>query len=185
MRIIGGEFRSRLISMPKGAVIRPTQDKVRQAVFNMLSAVSPDNVLDLFAGSGAYGIEAISRGAAHATFVDDNPKCLSAIRLNLESLGIPAARYDIIRSGAGKALAAFAYNKKAFGLIFIDPPYYHDIARKSLITIDDYDILAPIGRAVVERSVKDAAVSGLKNLVLDRERRYGDTVIELFRRKNA
>ena len=80
MRIIGGEYRSRIIEMPRGVDIRPTQDKVREAIFNLIGDVNNKNVLELFAGSGAFGIEAISRGARYAAFVDNNFTCAETIK---------------------------------------------------------------------------------------------------------
>ena len=100
MRIIGGEYRSRIIAMPKGAQIRPTQDRVREAIFNILADVNGKRVLDLFAGSGAYGLEALSRGASHAVFVENNSRCLATIEANISSLKIPESRYEVMRSSA-------------------------------------------------------------------------------------
>ena len=100
MRIIGGEYKSRLIAMPKGVDMRPTQDKVREAIFNILGDINGKVVLELFAGSGAFGIEAISRGARNVTFVDNNFRCAQTIRANLESLDVPISKYDIMKADA-------------------------------------------------------------------------------------
>jgi len=183
MRIIGGQYRSRLISIPKGVEIRPTQDKVREAVFNVLMDVSDANVLDLFAGSGAFGIEAISRGAAHVTFVDEDAKCTKMIETNLGSINIQEYQYDIIRRNVFTAMPAFEKSGQSFDLIFLDPPYYKDLARKCLICLDYYDILSPNVRIVVERFKKDSLEAGLETLELDKEKIYGDTVITIFRKK--
>ena len=182
MRIIGGEFRSRLIMMPKGVEIRPTQDKVREATFNILGDITGRSVLELFAGSGAFGIEAISRGARYATFVDNNFKCADIIKANLESLKVNDNSYSIIRTSADKALQRLAGEGKRFDIIFLDPPYYKDMAKKCLINIDSYDILSPIGLVLVEHFKKDVLPKDLKTLVFDQERRYGDTIITIFRR---
>ncbi|MBN2452753.1 MAG: 16S rRNA (guanine(966)-N(2))-methyltransferase RsmD [Candidatus Omnitrophica bacterium] len=182
MRIIGGEFRSRLISAPKGVDIRPTQDKVREAIFNILGDISGRNVLELFAGSGAIGIEAISRGAGHVTFVDNNPRCINTIRDNLCSLGVDAARYDIIKADAVSIPARLNKSGRKFDVIFLDPPYYHDIAKNCLINIDAYDILAPIGLVFVEHFKKDSLASDLKTLAFSQERRYGDAMVTIYGR---
>jgi 16S rRNA (guanine966-N2)-methyltransferase len=142
MRIIGGQYRSRLIHMPKGVDIRPTQDKVREAVFNIIGDFNGKKILELFAGSGAFGIEAISRGAGHATFVDNNPRCVETIRKNIESLGVPCSQYDIIRTNALNVLPMFERGRELFNIIFLDPPYYRGLAKKCLINIASYDILA-------------------------------------------
>ena len=182
MRIIGGEYRSRLIAMPKGVDIRPTQDRVREAVFNIIGDVNDKAVLDLFAGSGAFGIEALSRGAARAVFVDNNSRCVDTVRANLESLGIDEYRYDIIRANAISIFPRLKKEEERFDLVFIDPPYYKDIARKSLINIDSYDILTQIGVVVVEHFKKDSLLAPVGTLFQEKERLYGDTAITIFRR---
>lgn len=182
MRIIGGEYRSRIINMPKGADIRPTQDRVRESVFNILSDVDGKRALDLFAGSGAYGIEALSRGASHATFVENNSRCLAVIESNIESLKVPEVEYTIKRSSAYTALDRFAKDGAEFDLIFVDPPYHKDMAKKSLIYIDHYDILSPIGLVVVERFKSDSLEMELDSIIPGKEYKYGDTVITIFKK---
>ena len=183
MRIIGGEFRSRVISMPKGVDIRPTQDKVREAIFNILGDITGRRVLELFGGSGAFGIEAISRGACHTTFVDNNSRCVNTIKANLRSLGIDDKSYDIIRADALKVFPALAARHEKYDVIFIDPPYHRELAKKCLINADSYDILSPIGLVIVEHFKKDILTTDLKALVFDRDRRYGDTVITFFKKR--
>jgi len=182
VRIIGGEFKSRLINMPKGVEIRPTQDKVRQAIFNLLADLNGKRVLELFAGSGAFGIEAISRGASYAAFVDNNFRCTETIRSNLESLAVNISYYDIIRANALSVLPRLSKDGEKFDIIFMDPPYYLGMAKKCLINIDSYDILAPNSLVIAEHFKKDVLATGLKTLILEKERRYGDTVITIFRK---
>lgn len=182
MRIIGGEYRSRLIAMPKGVDIRPTQDRVREAVFNLLGDINDKNVLDLFAGSGAFGIEALSRGAARATFVDNNSRCIDTIKANLDSLRIDEYRYDTVRANALSVFPRLVKEGERFDLIFADPPYYKDIARKSLINIDAYDILTEIGIVIIEHFKKDSLEAPFRTLFRGKERRYGDTIITTYRR---
>jgi 16S rRNA (guanine(966)-N(2))-methyltransferase RsmD len=182
MRIIGGIYRSRLISMPKGAKIRPTQDKVRQAVFNMLGDFSGKSALDLFAGSGAFGIEALSRGAGHATFIDDDARCVNIIKTNLESIAISQDNYDIIKADAINALARLNKSGRSFDIVFADPPYGMELAKKSLIILDSCDILTRTGLVVIERSRKDAIPEALLTFKLVKERYYGETVISIFRK---
>jgi len=168
--------------MPKGLDIRPTQDKVRQAVFNLLGDINGKKVLELFAGSGAFGIEALSRGASQATFVDNNSRCIETIRANLESLNISEAQYDLIRANALSVLARLEKEEEKFDIVFLDPPYYKNIARKCLINIDNYDILSRIGLVIVEHFKKDSLAVSLNTLILEKERHYGDTVITIFRK---
>lgn len=181
MRVVGGIYRSRSIEMPKGAEIRPTQDKVRQAVFNILQDVSGRSVLDLFAGSGAYGIEALSRGARHVTFVENNSRCIQAIAKNLDSLKVHASDYIIIRSDASEAPAGLAKNGSRFDLIFLDPPYHQGLAKKSLITIDACDIVAKSGLVIAEHFKRDELPRDLQRLVFLTERAYSDTLISIYR----
>lgn len=187
MRIIGGEFRSRTIAMPKGVEIRPTQDKVRQAIFNILGDVNGKNVLELFAGSGAFGIEAISRGAKGVTFVDNNFHCIQTIKSNLESLGVPISKYNIIKADALKFPARAGQTRAGIygkiDIIFLDPPYYKEMAKNCLINIDSCDILSPVGLVIIEHFKKDALDAELERLLFLDERRYGDTLITIFKAK--
>ena len=183
MRIIGGEFRSRLIEMPKGVEIRPTQDKVRQAIFNVLGNVAGTNVLELFAGSGAFGIEAISRGAKYVTFVDNNSMCIKTMTKNLESLNVPDSKYELIWANALSVFPRMEKEGNKYDLIFLDPPYYKNIARKCLSNIDAYDILSPRSLVVIEHFKKDSLALDLNTLVFEKEKQYGDTLISIFRKK--
>jgi 16S rRNA (guanine(966)-N(2))-methyltransferase RsmD len=136
----------------------------------------------LFGGSGAFGIEAISRGACHATFVDNNPKCVDTIKANLMSLGITVDRYDIIRADAFKVISALEAKNEKYDIIFIDPPYYKELAKKCLINADSYDILSPTGLVIVEHFKKDIILTDLRTLSFDRDRKYGDTVITFLQK---
>lgn len=183
IRIIGGEYKSRLIAMPKGVDIRPTQDKVREALFNILGNINDRKALELFAGTGAFGIEAISRGANSVTFVDNNFRCCKTIRANLESLGVNESKYNIIKTNALSAVPMLAKADEKFDIIFLDPPYYKELAKKCLININDYDIVSPIGLVIVEHFKKDALDVELERFVFVDERRYGDTLITIYKHK--
>ena len=117
-----------------------------------------------------------------ATFVDDDFKCVATIRSNLESLRIPDSNYDIIRGNALSVLARLARQGERFDLIFADPPYHRELAKKCLINIDSCDILSPIALVVIESFKKDPIPEELKTLKLEKERVYGDTVITIFRK---
>jgi 16S rRNA (guanine966-N2)-methyltransferase len=182
MRIVGGVYKSRLISMPKGVEIRPTQDRVREAIFNLLGDMSGMRVLELFAGSGAIGIEAISRGAAFVTFVDNNFRCVEAVRSNLKSLQIADSRYGIIRANALSVISRLSKSPEKYDILFLDPPYYEGLAKKCLINIDSHDILSPNSTVIAEHFKKDILTTDLKSLVFEQERRYGDTVVSIYRK---
>ena len=183
MRIISGMYKSRLIGMPKGVDIRPTQDKVRQAVFNILAPIiKGTNVLDLYAGSGASGLEALSRGAKRVVFVDSNPKCVDTIKRNIEQLEVKNSMVRAVKSDAIKALKKLESEGEKFDIIFLDPPYYKDIAKNCLINIIRYDILASIHRIIAEHHKKDD-LSNLDGILALDERISGDTIISIYEKK--
>ena len=124
MRVIGGKYRHRLLIYPDDAThTRPTKDRVREAVFSAIGDVTSLNVLDLYAGSGAMGIEALSRGAKHATFVDISLNAIKVIKENIKSLKIPEEDYEIFKQRDLVALEYFKNNNYKFDLVILDPPY--------------------------------------------------------------
>ena len=173
MRIVAGEFKGRRLHAPRGAGTRPTADRVREALFSMLGDVSGARVLDLYAGSGALGIEALSRGAAEATFVDSAPGAIRAVKANLDMLGAEAeVRRADVRRFLGSARAA----ARQYDLVFLDPPYRLAGRLGGELTAALPAVLAP-GAAVVAESDRRAPLElGLP--ILD-ERRYGDTLIRI------
>jgi len=176
MRIVGGNLGGRVLRAPAGAATRPTSEKVRQAIFNILPDVEGNHVLDLFAGSGALGIEALSRGAAHVTFVDHNKVPLGVIRGNLRELGLDA-RATVV---GGDAVAVAARPGPApWNLVFIDPPYASDLAVRAATALEH---LAPDATIVIEHDRRHAPPEHLGSLVRSDERRYGDTLVSFFQR---
>lgn len=164
--------------MPRG--IRPTQDKVRKALFDILGDINGLSFLELFSGSGAMGFEAVSRGVLDLTLVEDNRDCQLAIRKNIASLQLKncqSYQKDVLG-----AIKAFHQQKKKFEIIFLDPPYYHDASKKTLQTLDAYDILAPNGLVVVQHFKKDNLPDNLGVLSLFRQARYGDTVLSFYKK---
>ena len=181
MRIIGGERKGRVITMPKGVAVRPTQDRVREAVFNIIREVVPGScALDLFAGSGAFGMEALSRGAESAIFIDNNTECIKVIKHNLALLGYDAPRAQVFKKDGIKVLEAFAEQNIKFDLVFMDPPYYMDLAKNALIKIGSYDILSQHSFIIIEHSKKDDLPEKSSNLRLFKRKNYGDTAISLY-----
>lgn len=184
MRIIGGEYRGRILKMPKGVKIRPTQDRVREAMFNIIRAGIPEaRVLDLYAGSGAFGIEALSRGAYSTIFVDNNINCIRVIKSNLLILGDSARLSQVVKLDALKSISRFKKENKKFDIIFLDPPYYRKLARNCLIKIDACDILSQHGFAICEHFVKDVMPERIGGLFSFKERKYGDTMLSFYRRQ--
>jgi 16S rRNA (guanine966-N2)-methyltransferase len=174
VRIVAGAYGGRRLAAPRGARTRPTADRVREALFSMLDPVAGARVLDLFAGSGALGLEALSRGAAEATFVDSSPAAVRAVRANLEALGAGA---EVRRADA----RAFLRNARAAGrqydLVFLDPPYQRAGALAEPLAEDLPAVLAPQARVVVESDRRSPLELPL---ALQVDRRYGDTVIRIF-----
>ena len=174
MRVVAGAFKGRRLQAPKGRRTRPTADRVREALFSMLGEVSGARVLDLYAGSGALGIEALSRGAVSATFVDRDPRAVAAIRRNLDAVGVEqeVRRLDALRYLAGAEDASF-------DLVFVDPPY--DSAGRLGNSLSERlpRILSEQARIVTEshkRTPLDLELPSVK------ERTYGDTRITVHRR---
>ncbi len=145
MRITTGEYRGRTIRMPAG--IRPTQDKVRKALFDILGDIEGLSFLELFAGSGAIGFEAVSRGVKDLTLVEYGRDCLLAIKNNIESLKVKACGVYPIE--AEKAIKVLHKEARLFDIIFLDPPYYKALSKKTLQTLSAYDILTKDGFIIV------------------------------------
>jgi 16S rRNA (guanine966-N2)-methyltransferase len=171
MRVIAGELGGRRLRTARGDATRPTAARVREALFSMLGTLEGARVLDLFAGSGALGIEALSRGAASATFVERSPRALEALRANVAELGL-AERCEI---RAGEALAALG-GAAIYDLVFIDPPYAAAAQLSEALSRELPAVLAAGARVVSE---SDRRSPLLLELPLQRERRYGDTMIRI------
>jgi 16S rRNA (guanine966-N2)-methyltransferase len=176
VRIVGGSLGGRVLRAPAGADTRPTSEKVRQALFNILPAVEGMSVLDLFAGSGALGIEALSRGAAHVTFIDQGKVALGVIRGNLRELGLePRAT---VLAGDAVSLAARHVPAAPWQLVFVDPPYRSDLAVRAVSALAN---LAPEAVIVIEHDRRNAPPETLGSLLRTDERRYGDTMVSFFK----
>ncbi|HEX4008958.1 MAG TPA: 16S rRNA (guanine(966)-N(2))-methyltransferase RsmD [Solirubrobacteraceae bacterium] len=175
MRVIAGIYGGRELVAPRGRATRPTSDRVREALFSILGGeLAGGGVLDLFAGSGALGIEALSRGAAWATLVDSAPAAVEAIRRNLEALGIEA---EVVRGPALRFLEAARRDARQYDLVFLDPPYRHATALGRELTSALRPILAADARVVAESDRRSPLRLELPPLD---ERRYGDTLIQIY-----
>ena len=174
MRIVAGRWGGRRLTTPKGLATRPTSDRVREALFSILGEFVQDaRVLDLFAGSGALGLEALSRGAAEATFVDSAAASVTAVRGNLEALGGEA---EVRRSDALRFLRGAAGNARQYDLVLLDPPYRlaERLGRELSEALPA--VLAP-SALVISESDRRAPLP--LDLPLTDERRYGDTLIRI------
>jgi 16S rRNA (guanine966-N2)-methyltransferase len=174
LRIVAGAWGGRRLQAPPGRATRPTGDRVRAALFSILGPrVDGARVLDLFAGSGALGLEALSRGAAAATFVDNAPAAITAVRANAEALGAVA---DVQRGDARAYLRAASARHRQYDLVFLDPPYRMAGRLGSELSAALPAVLAPGALVVVESDRREPLAL---DLPLEDERRYGDTLIRL------
>jgi len=173
MRVIAGRHRGATLRAPRGAATRPTSDRVREALFSILASVQDASVLDLFAGSGALGIEALSRGAESAVFVDSAAAAVAAVNRNLEALGLEA---EVVRRPALAFLGSAAIRGAQYDLVFVDPPYRLAGAIGAELSIALTPVLAPGARVVAE---SDRRAPLELDLPLADERRYGDTLIRI------
>lgn len=181
MRIIAGKYRSRLIDFPKTDKTRPLMDRMRETIFNVLGEMTQDaQVLDLFAGSGSFGIEALSRGAQFVCFVDLEEMAADVIKRNLESLKISQAETLIVRQNISKALQILESKRMKFNLIFIDPPYHKGFVKKILRQLERFDIVVPFGNLVVHRAQEEELPDDLKKIKLLQEKKLGQAYISFF-----
>lgn len=173
MRVVAGAHGGRRLHAPAGRDTRPTSDRVREALFSILGDLTGARVLDLYAGSGALGIEALSRGAASCEFVDRAPAAIAAIRRNLAALGIDA---PVHRREALRALDDASGRGAAYDLVFLDPPYRHPAGLGRELSDALPAVLAPGARVVTESDRRSPLAL---DLPLTDERRYGDTLIRI------
>lgn len=173
MRVIAGTHRGRTLVAPRGSATRPTADRVREALFSTLGDMSGLEVLDLFAGSGALAIEALSRGAASATLVDSAPRAITAIRRNLETLGMTA---EVRAASATAFLRTARSHGRQYDLVFLDPPYRRASSLGGELSIALAPVLATGARVVSESDRREPLEL---ELPLSDERVYGDTLIRI------
>ena len=175
LRVVGGELGGRRLSAPRG--IRPTAGLVREAIFNLVAPVLGDaTVLDLFAGSGALGIEALSRGAAGATFVEQDEQAVRVIRQNLDALGL-GGRGRAVRAEVTRWLTADPGEVSRASLVLLDPPYNDAVLEQALALLDE---LVAEGTTVVAEHAHGQPLPGLRRLRPGRLRRYGDTAVSVL-----
>jgi len=174
MRVTGGESKGRRLKAPRN--IRPTQGIVKEAIFNIVAPyIEGATVIDLFAGSGAIGIEALSRGAAHVTFVDREERGLAILRQNLDALGLKQ-RARVIRADVARWIEGSPDEMQAADLIILDPPYGDAVFDRTLQAIDRSTSKA----TVVAEYSRRQQLPAMARLQMGRERRYGDTMVAVL-----
>jgi 16S rRNA (guanine966-N2)-methyltransferase len=180
MRVISGTLKGRRLMAPAGSDTRPTADRIKESVFNILAgSVRNKRVLDLFAGTGALGIETLSRGAISAVFVDFEKKSLAAIRRNIRELGLED-RTRVIHWNILKNLNCLLPERDAFDLVFMDPPYETNSVIPTLDGLLSRGVLTAGTRVVIEHSSREPIVQPLGRLVLVDQRRFGKTLVSFM-----
>ena len=181
MRIIGGDAKGRSLRVPGRSKVRPTSDSVKEAFFNILSSVRGKTFLDVFAGSGNIGIEALSRGASWAVFIEKNPTLSLVIKKNLLQCGVDG-RYEIMDMEAKKAIPILQKKGVHFDIIFADPPYEKGRVEETLCYFTDGKLFSEDGLLIIQHSVREALRPGpAKELILTDQRRYGDTMLSFLK----
>ncbi len=181
MRVIGGLARGRRLHAPRGRQTRPTSDYLREVLFDLLGQqVAGRSFLDLYAGTGAVGIEALSRGASGAVFVEHDRSALAWLRRNLEASGL-MERAEVVPAEVLRYLRRGASTLHRFDMIFLDPPYSAADAATALLLIASKGLLAPAGIVIVERSSQSASIPAPGGIAQVQTVRHGDSILELYR----
>lgn len=177
MRVISGQFRGTRLHTPSGTDIRPTADRLRESIFNIIGPrIRGKRVLDLFAGTGAMGIEALSRGATHAVFIDNHPQALDLIRRNIAKVKI-SERATIVSWDIAQNLQCLR-DHAVSDIIFMDPPYRRGLIQKTLNGLQTVE--AGVAMIVVEHAVKELLDDLPPDFLLEDQRRYGKTLVSFL-----
>jgi 16S rRNA (guanine966-N2)-methyltransferase len=183
MRIIGGDAKGRIIYLPKQSQLRPTSDGIKESLFNILHAISGKSFVDLFAGSGNVGLEALSRGAAKVIFVEKNTVMVNAIKRNIRELSL-AGEYEIMAVEASKGIRKLQNRGEILDFLFADPPYERGFVREIFHTLGSRNILSQDGILIIQHSVReDPDENHTGDFILTDRRRYGDTHLSFFKIK--
>ena len=181
MKIIAGALKGRRLVTPRGVTTRPTADQVRIALMDTLTPRLPDaRVLDLFAGAGGVGLEALSRGAGHATFVERDPRAVAALRQNIEALGVGALAH-VRRGDVLRELPALYRAGERFDIVFLDPPYEAGLVDRTLEALGGGGLLLSEGLVVAQHFTKRAPAAAIGALAMFRTRRFGETTLTFYR----
>ena len=180
MRVLAGALKGRKLVTPKGERTRPTADQVRIALLDTLTPWLADaRVLDLFAGAGGVGFEALSRGAAHATFVERDPRAVGALRENVETLGV-RDHTRLMRGNVARELVRLHTEGERFDIVFLDPPYEADVS-PTLVQLGGGSLIAPGGVVIAQHLTKKAPAERIGALIAFRTRRFGESTLTFYR----
>jgi len=180
LRIISGELKGKKLFSPKGIKIRPTADRIRESIFNILASRIPNSVvLDLFAGTGALGIEALSRGASFAIFMDADKDALSVIKKNVAACRLQG-RIKIIRADITNNNIAFYNGHSPVNLVFMDPPYNKNLIKPALINLSASRFLQKNALIIIEHAVTETLPEYVLGYKFSDQRRYGKTLVSFL-----
>ncbi len=180
MRIIGGQVKGRRIFTPKGCQIRPTSDMIKESLFNILPSMEGKLFLDLFAGTGNIGLEALSRGAAKVVFIEVEPFFTSVIKKNLDVCGFND-NYEIISAPVTKGIKLLGKRKEQFNIIFADPPYGKNLIKEILCFQGIRDLISEDGVVIMQHFLRERLELDCDNFILTDQKKYGDTVISFLK----
>jgi len=183
MRITGGKAAGRRFTLPRGLAVRPTTDRVREALFNILAPLSGMTFLDLYAGSGAVGCEALSRGAIRAVFVECDAGAARIIRKNVEGLGFEG-NCEVLAMEVRRGFKLLMYRRERFDVLFADPPYGEGLINETLRCLSDGSLVAVDGVLILQHSRREAPSEPLPAVFsIAEQRRYGETVLSFLKYK--
>ncbi|MDP4092677.1 MAG: 16S rRNA (guanine(966)-N(2))-methyltransferase RsmD [Bacillota bacterium] len=181
LRVISGSARGHKLKTPKGLSTRPTTDRVKESVFNIISAYIEDaDILDLFSGTGSLGIEALSRGAHRGVFVDESRECYGIIKDNLIHTKLND-NAEVFTNDCVSAVKLLGERKMQFNIIFMDPPYSKNLVEVALNSIEKNDIIKFSGLIVAEHRSTDIVPESAGKLVLVRRKEYGETAVSFYK----
>ncbi len=184
MRIIAGTAKGRTLKVPKNSPVRPTADRVKETVFNVLGQwFEGERVLDLYAGVGGLGLEAMSRGAGHATFVERDRNTLAVLAENIRALGFGPQTTTLLKP-VDRAVRQLGSQGATFELVFADPPYADEALSTLLEQLDALALVSEGGRVIVEHDKRESVPEAAGLLIREDERRFGDTTVTFYRRRS-
>ncbi len=184
VRIIGGRAKGcRLGSVPAHSLARPTSDRIKEALFNILPPVEGANVADLFAGTGNVGLEALSRGARRVCFVESSSAMAGVLRKNILKCGLDEAgsSHEIVTLSVERAVRIMEEQDERFDLVFADPPYEREWVVRTVRILEGGRLMAPEGLVVIQHSLREALPENTGMLALADQRRYGDTLMSFLK----
>ena len=181
MRVISGKVRGLKLNAPKNDDVRPTTDRVKESLFNMINSYMMDSdILDLFAGTGSLGIECLSRGANQCIFVDNSKESINIVKSNIKKARVENESI-VLNLDFKSAINSLSSKNKQFDVIFMDPPYYKNMFSDALSAVDNNNLLKEDGIIVVEHDTVDKFPDNMGRLYKSREKKYGNTTLTFYK----